>query len=691
MVLPRCIHPLTAFALAAVVCACGPDGRLPMHGGSESLPPPPSFGPRIRVAPSSTLTFGQVPHFPGAPAVAERVVTVFNAGVEGPSSATLHLRAVRIQPLTQNALAEELGVEFPPGSDATSALTARAGSNALELRVTLAPGSEGLKRWALVIASNDPERPELRVEVTADVRAPGPCKVAVTPSRIDLPHVGVPEVRDVVVDLRNEGQAPTEACLLSHLQLGIGTHPAIRLRDGRIAQRVLQPGEALPIHLQIEPHPSAGGKSIEGELSFAVSSPARPRISVPIHARVGAESCIATSPSELDFGTVREGCTSAPRTVTLYNLCTTDLFVTHPAIIGPASAFRLVQTPASGPEGIRVRPQSPVTIALRYEPDAVATDVATVRFSAANNPDAYSWAVPLTGKAAPFGPFTDVFVQDPLPKVDLLLVIDTAPSMANEQPSVASNLAAMLQYVKGLGVDFQLGVITADPAQGASLRSGPTHPETVLTRTTANLDAKFADKVNVGTSGSGASRCLAQGLDALSAPLVGTDNAGFLRPDAALSIICITDGLETSPLAVIDYLNGYWGIVGPNRKSMFTFSAIAGLSPSCPGDQGRLAAAVSQTNGIKDDICTPDWHKALEPFGRAGFTFRTNFFLTSVPDLSRGPIEVRIDGQLIPPTLTGNDVVWTYDPVGNSINFEPLYVPEPGQTIEVRYSPTCRP
>ena len=43
------------------------------------------------------------------------------------------------------------------------------------------------------------------------------------------------------------------------------------------------------------------------------------------------------------------------------------------------------------------------------------------------------------------------------------------------------------------------------------------------------------------------------------------------------------------------------------------------------------------------------------------------------------------------PTDAAGATVWTYDPVGNSLNFEPAYVPGPGQTITITYTVACFP
>ncbi|MGA9524049.1 MAG: hypothetical protein WBV82_21490, partial [Myxococcaceae bacterium] len=60
-----------------------------------------------------------------------------------------------------------------------------------------------------------------------------------------------------------------------------------------------------------------------------------------------------------------------------------------------------------------------------------------------------------------------------------------------------------------------------------------------------------------------------------------------------------------------------------------------------------------------------------------------------VPDLSGGPIKVVINGTPIPAVDNRGANVWVYDSVSNSVNFEPMYVPEPGQTMTIEYNTTC--
>jgi hypothetical protein len=270
----------------------------------------------------------------------------------------------------------------------------------------------------------------------------------------------------------------------------------------------------------------------------------------------------------------------------------------------------------------------------------------------------------------------------------VLLVVDNSPAMASQQQSVATNLGAYLQNVLGTEFDWQLAVITADPADGGLFLSGPTHPEKVLTPTTPNLSAKFAAKVNVGTNGTGSPSCLETAVEALTPPLSSAQNAGLVRSGAALVVICVTNGSDHSPLTVSDYLNGFWSIKGPNQQTWFSFNVVGGFTTSCPGDTGALASAVNQSVGVKLDICNPNWVQGFA-YGSTGEGPRSSFFLTGSPDLNEGPVEVRVDGQLVPNTYGAGRTVWSYDPLAISINFDPTFVPSGGQRIDVTYWTRC--
>jgi hypothetical protein len=272
-------------------------------------------------------------------------------------------------------------------------------------------------------------------------------------------------------------------------------------------------------------------------------------------------------------------------------------------------------------------------------------------------------------------------------------------------------MSAFLQYATSNQVDFQIGVTNTeltDPDHGKlCMASGTTsqpcpHGNKVLRPTTPNLQQEFAALVNVGTHGFSES-CMDPATKALTAPYI-TDpaiNGGFLRNDAVLAVVCVTDARDQATQAPVFYLNQLLNIKGAQRANQFTYNVVGPFLPSAPPgcayddpNDGRHDFMVSQTNGVKEEICTPNWATSLERIGKNAFGYRTNFFLTSRPDLMAGPVQVAIDGMPIPavdPNPLTMSRIWTYDATNNSVNFEPLYVPEPGKTLTITYIAECIP
>jgi hypothetical protein len=329
---------------------------------------------------------------------------------------------------------------------------------------------------------------------------------------------------------------------------------------------------------------------------------------------------------------------------------------------------------------------------VKYRPIDMGADTGAVAIQATQNATSVTYVVALQGKGDNAGIHTDVFVQDAKPKADILFNIDNSCSMYDEQQSLATNFGSFIKYANSAQVDYNIAVTTTDmTATGAQGRFvfGAGHPEKILKPTTVDVENKFKAKVSLGTNGSATELCFEPLLRALTAPLVNADNAGFLRNEAALAMVCVMDEPDQSPHSATYYLNAFLNIKGYNRKTMFTFNAIHGFTAGCSYDDGSIAYMVNQTNGVKENICTPDWAKTLEKLGQIAFGFRTNFFLTSTPDLVAGPIVVTIDGNPVPQVDSRGATVWVYDSVATSVNFEPMYVPEPGQTMSITYHTTC--
>jgi hypothetical protein len=408
-------------------------------------------------------------------------------------------------------------------------------------------------------------------------------------------------------------------------------------------------------------------------------------------APVGAGECLKIS--SLDFGEVVSGCESAPQRLTLSNSCAEDVELTGFSLSsdrGPDGQpeFLMVASPAIPPGGgLRLSAQSSASFLFKYRPVDEGSNQASLTLDARTGDVLQHQSDSLLGKGIlGTAPRTDAFVTDPPPKADFLVVIDNSPTMANDMTSVSTNLETWFQALEAqsLYVDFHVAVITADPADGAVFRSGTANPDKVLSNSSSSPASQFAASVNVGTDGTGTPMCFQQALDALTSPLVAAQNAGFLRIDASLNVICITNSNDRSSQGSSWYLDALYGIKGNNRRTMFTFNAIGGFSASCTGDTGALLEMVKQTNGEFDDICNPDWYRALERVGRyAGCGgWQLQFFLSGVPN---GPVEVAIDGRPVPPFAPDGATIWSYDENNRSIAFQVVYAPGPSQTITVTY------
>ena len=155
-------------------------------------------------------------------------------------------------------------------------------------------------------------------------------------------------------------------------------------------------------------------------------------------------------------------------------------------------------------------------------------------------------------------------------KLDLLFMIDDSPSMQEEQANLARNFPRLIDELKKLPAgfpDLHLGVVSSDMGAGAAtlagacgnslgdrgvlqVRSGcgldPSKGRYLISQnggTQNNFDGDISDVfaclANLGTRGCGFEHQLQSVRMALSGFVA--DNAGFLRSDAHLAVVYITD------------------------------------------------------------------------------------------------------------------------------------------------------
>lgn len=145
----------------------------------------------------------------------------------------------------------------------------------------------------------------------------------------------------------------------------------------------------------------------------------------------------------------------------------------------------------------------------------------------------------------------DTFYQNPTDAVDVLWVIDNSLSMADEQAEVADKFSQFISGIEESQLDFHIGVVTTDmssPDGRGQLIGDPPY----LTNDTKDYEALFAERVQVGVDGSDREKGIDAAYTALTEPLRSGANAGFLRSDAILSIIYVSDENDCTDRGALD-------------------------------------------------------------------------------------------------------------------------------------------
>jgi hypothetical protein len=312
----------------------------------------------------------------------------------------------------------------------------------------------------------------------------------------------------------------------------------------------------------------------------------------------------------------------------------------------------------------------------------------------------------------------DVFYQEPAGEVDILLVVDNSCSMDPYQAKVSENFDSFLSYLEEAQVEYHIGVVTTTvevpepypeygcPASevnqipdGGSLVGGAW-----ITNDTQNKETLFDTMVSVGVCGNGAEMGLESAYRALTPPISIEENLGFLRDDAYLSMIFVSDEEDASPLPVNDYINAYRDVKGQRERDVFNASALVVLDEQeCAAEVAsgsslgsRYVDVAEQNDGVMASICADDFADILTEISLRSSRLLDSFTLTKLPAvntlevyvLPEGSTEEEADANEAIPCDAG---VWSYTTTGEGdelkgvIVFDRAQMPAAQSKIIVRY------
>jgi hypothetical protein len=282
----------------------------------------------------------------------------------------------------------------------------------------------------------------------------------------------------------------------------------------------------------------------------------------------------------------------------------------------------------------------------------------------------------------------DRITQVPVPSVDVLWIVDNSCSMVEEQRSLTDSFGKFMNYFLGSGLDYHVGVTSTDmdtPGYRGELREA--NGVKWIEEGTADPIRTFKTMARMGTDGSADEKGRAAAYTALELKRDGV-NAGFLREDAYLSVIVISDENDysgTNPISLDGFVD--WLSTVKAEPDSVTFSSIVGPEGGCSSASGDAEAGreylrvTRQVGGIEWSICDSDYEQMLEELGVQAAGLKREFFLSQVP--VPGTVSVWVmEGEDRKDFAETTD--WVYDRNRNSVQFA-TFVPVPLSQVFIEY------
>ena len=482
-----------------------------------------------------------------------------------------------------------------------------------------------------------------------------------------------------------------------------------------------------------------------------------------ILAKVG-QSGVAVLPDSVDFGLVTVGCKSNVKYIRIYNTGNIPAYVTHVELQGCGLEVAKYKWPGIPKSGLEVTTSGPQELGLQYAPQNVGKDECQAVITTGVEGkcvDAIGnqvggdckvtadctqgvlckgqvFTVPLKGEGTLLDEYTDEFDLSAGKKVDVLFVIDNSGSMGDEQNNLATNFKSFVQIANLWQNNYHLGVTTTDMKSDVGRLREKSGLRILTNKSIPSAASTFPDLAKLGTNGSADEQGLEAAKRALDVPnkydscdskcitcktdkdcpdkmlcvadgegvkACGGHNRGFLRKQAGLEVVFVSDEEDSSPAAVSFYVNFLKSIKGFANKGLMHAHAIVGTTQSsgsggggCGAQKGnRYLTVAKETGGKAASICDPSFAKTLQDIGNVAFGLSHQFFLTM--NAQPNTIQVWVDGK----ACTGPDKAktWYFDDQSNSVVLVdaadggtclPAKIdPAKGGKIKIYYKTLCHP
>lgn len=268
------------------------------------------------------------------------------------------------------------------------------------------------------------------------------------------------------------------------------------------------------------------------------------------------------------------------------------------------------------------------------------------------------------------GDHFDLAGQNP---TDIVIYGDTSGSMTEELMTLGDRVLDFTDRLARGGADWQIMAVTG--STGCAV-------DGIFTASTPDFDQRFSAAILTPPANTDLDEMGLQNVrNAISQSDFGGCNSGFLRDNAMLHVIFISDENDESPgfedsLYWIDYVDQIVDMKG--SQALTRFSAVAGPTPNgCNGaDPGfGYDEVVAATNGEFISICD-NWPDQLATLADASIV--TDVFPLSYPP-APGSIRPFVNGE---ERTSG----WMHDSAENAVVFTDD-APMSGDIVDIFYEP----
>lgn len=438
----------------------------------------------------------------------------------------------------------------------------------------------------------------------------------------------------------------------------------------------LQPGEGIQIDVYYEPQTYESN----GALINIVSNDAEtPEVEVLL-VGYGDAPVMVVEPESFEYGIVSMGCDNEER-ITIRNEGNLPLVVENVVQMVTQPVDILMEFGSLPPPPWALDPNQEVDFLVSYIPSDVGTDNSSITITG-DDPQTPEVIVEQDGEGV-FEQFvSQQHIQEEVPILDIVFVIDNSGSMISIQQALAAQMGTFMNVFLSTNADFHMAFITTD------------RDYVQCSSSMCWIDSSYSDPTGwaqsviggLGINGSPFEMGILMAKRAFenNSTMGLGPQTQFWRDDATLIVVYVSDERDGSSGGWASYFN-FFDTLKPDVSLLRQFAVIGDWPSGCVFSSGNVWRNIEfgegyyemtqRYNGNWYSICASDWGVQMQDLANTVTTRR--IFPIDQPDPIVDSIIVYVNGQV--------STSWEYIEANNSIVFEEGSEPEAGQTITIEY------